>query len=442
MKTELITGMREDGVSPSNLMEFHGATGSFQESPCEESRPSGKLTDGPGMRFAFVIHPISEQTRNLMELDRGGRLRRSWGQADLLQFCAEAHGGFDSRNGSRPDGQPKGPRIVDTFDGLVSSAGARAEGRLYEIPMDARSILDDPDRALDFVEQVVADAIGWGARIVGLGSMTGIIGNHGAFLAERHPISVTTGNSLTVHATVRNLEHYCESLGLNLVDEEIAVVGIPGSIASAVAVLLGPRCRRLVLGARRTSPRAIHWAERLGARLELELPRALAEATIVVTATSTGNCIEPSWLRPGCLVLDVGVPSDVRRTTPARDDVLILSAGYSRVPAAMPRDSFFLRFYHGFVPSCLGETMVLRWRIAPTHSRSVEILISTECADRAAGRGTRVHIFGAAGVQPATQSGGPVAVPQGTRADPAGAVAPIARKQPTVGRGCRRAGRR
>ena len=41
------------------------------------------------------------------------------------------------------------------------------------------------------------------------------------------------------------------------------------------------------------------------------------------------------------------------------DDVLVLSAGYARVPASMPRDSFFLRFYHGIVPSCLGETMVL-----------------------------------------------------------------------------------
>jgi acetylornithine/succinyldiaminopimelate/putrescine aminotransferase len=158
---------------------------------------------------------------------------------------------------------------------------------------------------------------------------------------------------------VRNLEHYCESLGIDLADEEIAVVGIPGSIATAVAALLAPRCRRLVLGARRTSPRAIHWANRLGARLEVDLPRALAEASIVVTATSSGDCIEPNWLRPGCLVLDVGVPSDVRWAAPARDDILILSAGYARVPASMPRDSFFLRFYHGIVPSCLGETMVL-----------------------------------------------------------------------------------
>jgi acetylornithine/succinyldiaminopimelate/putrescine aminotransferase/predicted amino acid dehydrogenase len=359
MNSQLMTGMREEGASASNLVDFRRAPQSFQEVTRQDSANSTGLADGPGMRFAFVIHPISDQTKNLIELDIDGRLRRTWGEADLLRFCAEAHGSFEVRSRRMRDVQSEGPRVVDTFEGLFSATGARAEGRLYEIPMEARSILVHPDRALELVEQVVADALGWGARIIGLGSMTGIIGSHGAFLAERHPIAVTTGNGLTVYATVRNLEHYCESLGIDLADEEIAVVGIPGSIASAVAALLAPRCRRLVLGARRASPRVIHWAERLGARLEVELPKALAEATIVVTATSSGDCIDPVWLRPGCLVLDVGVPSDVRRATPARDDVLILSAGYARVPQAMPRDSFFLWFYQGFVPSCLGETMVL-----------------------------------------------------------------------------------
>ena len=359
MNSQLMIRMREDGAPCSNLMDFDEAPQSLHKAPREDGAPSTDLTDSPGMRFAFVIHPISEQTKNLMDLDRDGRLRRTWGQADLLRFCAEAHDALEASSRLMKDGQSKGPRVVDTFAGLVSSTGARAEGRLYEIPMDAQSILAKPEEALELIEQAVTDAIGWGARIVGLGSMTGIIGSHGAFLAERHPIAVTTGNSLTVYATLRNLEHYCESLWIDPAEEEIAVVGIPGSIATAVAALLAPRCRRLVLGARRASPRAIHWAERLGARLEVELPKALAEASIVLTATSSGDCIEPSWLRPGCLVLDVGVPSDVRRATPARDDVLILSAGYARVPAAMPRDSFFLRFYHGIVPSCLGETMVL-----------------------------------------------------------------------------------
>ena len=325
----------------------------------EECAPELDLTDGPEMRFAFLIHPISEQSKSLMDLDKDQRLRKTWGQANLLEFCAEAHEAFKARPERSQNGQPVRPRLVDEFNGLISAAGGRAKGRLYEIPMDARSMLADPEPALELMEKALEDAIDWGARIVGLGSMTGIIGNHGEFLAERHPIAVTTGNSLTVYATVRNLEHYVEDLGIDLGEEDVAVVGIPGSIATAVATLLAPRCRHMVLVARQSSRRAIEKAERIGARLEVELPKALAEASVVVTATSSGNCIDPRWLRPGCLVLDVGVPSDVRRISPARDDILVLSAGYSRVPDSMPRESFFLRFFHGMVPSCLGETMVL-----------------------------------------------------------------------------------
>jgi hypothetical protein len=75
------------------------------------------------MRFAFMIHPISEQTKNLIDLDKEGRLRRTWGRADLRQFCAAAHAAMKDRPGPMGDGQPKGPRIVDTFAGLVWSTG-------------------------------------------------------------------------------------------------------------------------------------------------------------------------------------------------------------------------------------------------------------------------------------------------------------------------------
>jgi acetylornithine/succinyldiaminopimelate/putrescine aminotransferase/predicted amino acid dehydrogenase len=359
MSVPSIAATRGEAAPDSSPLEGDKDLQRLRDAPRENRAPTGVRVNDPGMRFAFLIHPISAQMKNLMDLDRGGRLRSTWGHSDLLRFCAKAHGAVADWTRGRQEGQPKRPQVVDTFDGLVSSTGARAEGRLYEIPLDARSILEDPDQALSHMEQAVSDAIDWGARIVGLGSMTGIIGNHGAFLAETHPIAVTTGNSLTVYATLRNLELYCESLGIDLADEDVAIIGIPGSIATAVASILAPRCRPLVLVARRMSPRVIEAAERLNARLEVDLPKALAEASIVVTATSSGNCVEPSWLRPGCLVLDVGVPSDVHQATPARDDVLILAAGYARVPAAMPRDSCLLRFYHGIVPSCLGETMVL-----------------------------------------------------------------------------------
>jgi 3-acetyloctanal aminotransferase len=325
----------------------------------EEGGSSSDLTDGKRMRFAFLMHPISESSRNLMDLDASASLRTHWGRPDVGRFCLGAHEAFRRRSITPRSDYADKVRVVDHLDALTSVLGARAEGRIYEIPMDARSIIEDPSRAVDLMDQAVEAAIDWGARIVGLGSMTGIVGNRGEYLAERHPIAVTTGNSLTIHATIANLEHYCETFGIELADETIAVVGIPGSIATGVATLLASRCRRLILAARRAAPQALRLADRLGSTLEIDLPTAIADASIVIAATSSGDCIDPAWLRPGAMVLDVGVPGDVRRVEPARRDVLVLSAGYARVPATMPRDSFFLQFFQGIVPSCLGETIVL-----------------------------------------------------------------------------------
>ena len=80
------------------------------------------------MRFSFIIHPISEQTKNLMDLDEEGRLTRNSGGANLPQFCAEAHAAFKGRTQPMGIEQPKAPRVVDTFAGLVSSTGARRKG--------------------------------------------------------------------------------------------------------------------------------------------------------------------------------------------------------------------------------------------------------------------------------------------------------------------------
>src|SRR4029077_16395528 len=144
-----------------------------------------------------------------------------------------------------------------------------------------------------------------------------------------------------------------------LARETVAVVGVPGSIATAVASLLAPRCRKLLLVARRPAQSAVRLARELGAELLLDIPPALAQARVVVSATSSGNCIDQRQLRPGALVLDMGVPTDVQGTEAIRDDVLVVSGGLAKVPPTMPRDSMFLGFYQGTVPCCLGETIVL-----------------------------------------------------------------------------------
>lgn len=212
-----------------------------------------------GMKFAFLVHPLSSQSLDLLRLDEGGLLHRHWGQADLLTLVREAHGTIRHLDRTSRSRRLAGVRVIDELTCLSALPGARAEGRLYEIPMHAGEILDDPDRALSFMQEAIEMARQWGAPLVGLGSLTGVIGNHGAFLAEHATIAVTTGNSLTVYATLKNLERICRETGFDLRDEVVAVIGIPGSIAAALTSSLALRCQRLLVVARRSAPGRRGW---------------------------------------------------------------------------------------------------------------------------------------------------------------------------------------
>lgn len=131
-------------------------------------------------------------------------------------------------------------RVIDRYHALKSSRGAKADGRLYEIPMDAAQILDDPSRAIELMEEAVDLAADWDADVIGLGSMIGTVGGHGQHLADRGPVAVTTGNRLTVFSAYQSLIRASKVLGIELSKETSAVVGIPGSIATALGRLIAP----------------------------------------------------------------------------------------------------------------------------------------------------------------------------------------------------------
>src|SRR5205814_1746322 len=83
-----------------------------------------------------------------------------------------------------------------------------------------------------------------GARVAGLGAFTAIVGDGGITVAERAPIPVTTGNSLTVAAGVRSLFRGADEMGIDPALSTAVVVGATGSIGAACARLIGPRVRR------------------------------------------------------------------------------------------------------------------------------------------------------------------------------------------------------
>ena len=71
------------------------------------------------MKFAFLIHYLSGETRSLMQLDRGGALRTHWG-LDVLEFCSSVHQTMEALH--REEGADHEPAIS-------SSTADRATGR-------------------------------------------------------------------------------------------------------------------------------------------------------------------------------------------------------------------------------------------------------------------------------------------------------------------------
>ena len=310
------------------------------------------------MKFAFLVHPLTHQMRQLIELNREGNFQSCWGK-DLISFLSNlerAVNVVDDRIAAR---DPDQVFILNELPNLVSAAGSTAEGRLYEIPMLAHEILNDPQQAIYHMQKAADHAHAWGAQLIGLGSMTGIVGGRGQHLAENTEMSVTTGNSLTVYAALRNLDAACIEADIDLSEENIAVVGIPGSIASAVARILASKCKSLMLVARQNSVRSQRLCDELDAEFTCEIQTALKSCRIVVSATSSGNCISQDDLQPGSIVVDVAVPTDVVGGTQTRDDCLILNGGLTRIPDSMSVESSYFWFQRGMIPSCLGETTVL-----------------------------------------------------------------------------------
>jgi 3-acetyloctanal aminotransferase len=309
------------------------------------------------MKFAFLVHPLGNETDSILAYLREVDLSKSFGW-DMASFFHDMH--IAMTQASQEEFLiAKKVLVMDELQGLVSRLQARADGRLYEIPMDTFAILNEPDRALEHIITATSMAADWGAKIVGLGSMTGIVGGQGAYVAEHAPIPVTTGNSLTVYAAMENLIQACRAVEVDMSDEDLVVVGIPGSIANAAARMLRPKCRSLRLVARTISKRALSLAAELDAELSTDLPEILSRSRLVLSATSSGGCIDQQWLAPGAILCDVAVPTDVIGSHALRDDCLILSGGLCRVPDTMPLSSRYMWFHRGAMAGCLAETLVL-----------------------------------------------------------------------------------
>jgi len=227
--------------------------------------------------------------------------------------------------------------------GVRTPDGRETEGWFVAAPLLPQQMLEFPrERVYERILKAIEIGVELGAEVAGLGAFTGVVGDGGVTIAERSPIPVTTGNSLTIAAGVRSLFRAANEMSIDAAGTTAVVVGATGSIGAACVELIGatrrardpwshatkPGCENS-----RTHPRraAVHVVGDHRHRRGRAAQRSGLDAT-----TSTSEVIEPEDLRTGAVVCELSLPHDVsRRVAAERPDVLVVEGGNMRAPGDM-----------------------------------------------------------------------------------------------------------
>lgn len=290
--------------------------------------------------FAFIVHPI----------DARRDVARKY---PLAKYVPEAAVEWFLKH--------RKPMVLSEIKGIRSIDGSETHGWFIGCPLTPKMMLKLP---LELVYNRIVDccllAEMQGAKLIGLGAFTAVVGDGGITIAQRSPIPVTTGNSYTVATAIDGAMEAARLMEIDPAVSTLAVVGATGSIGKTCAQVMAPHfARTIMIG--RDKARTEEAAALVGNGAEASTDiAAISAADVVVTVTSAeGEVIHPEHLKIGAVVCDVARPRDVSvRVSKERDDVLVIEGGVVSVPGDVDFGMSF-GFPEKTAYACMSETMML-----------------------------------------------------------------------------------
>lgn len=310
-------------------------------------------------KFAFVIHPLSSRYLfklpglKLINKDYASSLEK--GIEELLSYSP----GF----------------YYGKIDGIVSEKNGKVvEGLIYAVTETPKKLMEkEPDVIYKKILKLCEKAQESGARIIGLGAYTKIVGDAGVTIDRLSPIPVTTGNSLSSASTLWAAKLAVEKLGFVKKDGQqflgtVMVVGATGSIGAVSAKILALTWDHIIL----VAPRAYKLIELKEDILKIN-PKAKisistdadahsAESDLIITTTSgQGKTIlDIMKVKPGCVICDVSRPFDIgEEDAIKRPDVLVIASGEVQLPGQNVNINIDIGLEGNIVYACLAETALL-----------------------------------------------------------------------------------
>jgi len=309
-------------------------------------------------RFAFVIHPLSQEYFKIVKpIEMLSQVSPPLLMDSIEKLMAYAP-----------------PFVYSRVSGIKSPTGVEAEGWLISVGGTPREIMGHPP---EFTYQRLLAAAEMarklGAQIMGLGAFTKVVGDAGVTVARRAPLPITTGNSYSAsgalwaaHDALLRMDLIPRPKGKARVKFKAMVVGATGSIGAACARLLVRAAEEVTLVSPETA-KLLALKESilketpdakltLAARADKDLP----EMDMIVTATSGAGkkVLDIMKVKPGCVITDVARPLDLPPEEVAkRPDVLVIESGEIQLPGEPRMKNIGLP--PGVAYACLAETIVL-----------------------------------------------------------------------------------
>lgn len=309
-------------------------------------------------RFAFVIHPLSQEYfKKVKPIEILSKVSPPVFMDALERVMAYAP-----------------PFVYSKVSGIRSPTGVEAEGWLISVGGTPREIMKHPPeftyrRLLDAAEM----ARKLGAQIMGLGAFTKVVGDAGVTVARRAPLPITTGNSYSASAALWAAHDAMLRLGLvekppkgKRASAKAMVVGATGSIGSVCARLLAKAVDEVTMVSPETAKllalRDSILAETPDAKVRVATrpDKFIAEMDLIVTATSAAGkkVLDIMQVKPGCVITDVARPLDLSPEDVARrPDVLVIESGEIELPGEVEMKNIGLP--RNVAYACLAETIVL-----------------------------------------------------------------------------------
>lgn len=308
-------------------------------------------------RFAFVIHPLSQEFFQSVEP-----------LATITKVApAPVIDVVEKALAYAP------PFTYSHVTGIKSPTGAEAEGWLISVGGTPKKLMaHSPEFTYARLLAAAETARKLGAQVMGLGAFTKVVGDAGVTVAKQAPLPITTGNSYSASGALWAAHEALLQLGLTELDDQgrikgkVMVVGATGAIGSVCARLLALSSDELWLVSPESAklPALKHDIERGNPRAEIHAAATpnehLRDMDLIVTATSGAGkrVLDIMAVKPGCVITDVARPLDLSAEDVAkRPDVLVVESGEIQLPGEVKMKDIGLPT--GVAYACMAETVVL-----------------------------------------------------------------------------------